>query len=53
LQGVTGSLRDLELHWTLSLVLHDDRARCHLVAVAYIPNLEGDEVASSQLAIDA
>ncbi|KGG86110.1 hypothetical protein P609_11555 [Comamonas thiooxydans] len=28
-------------------------ARCHLVAVAYIPNLEGDEVASSQLAIDA
>lgn len=33
-------------------MLHDDRARRHLVAVAYIPDIEGNEVASMQLAID-
>jgi len=53
LQGVTGSLRDFELHWALSLVLHNDSARRHLAPVAYVSHFEGDEVASPQLAIDA
>lgn len=51
LQGVTGSPHDFELHWTLSLVLNDDSARCHLGAVAYILNLDGDKVASKPVEI--
>ena len=35
------------------LVLHDDRACGHLVAVAHVPDFEGDEIASAQLAVDA
>jgi hypothetical protein len=53
LQGVPGGLRDLELDGALGLVLHDDGARCHLVAVAHVPHPEGDEVAAAQLAVDA
>ena len=52
LQGVSGCLRDLELHWELRLVLHDDRACRYLISMAYVSNLEGDEVASTQLAVD-
>ena len=53
LQGVPGGLRYLELHRALGLVLHDDGPRCHLVSMAHVPDFEGDEVASSQLAVDA
>ena len=53
LQGVTGGLGNLELHRSLRLVLHDDGACRHLVAVADVPDLESDEVASAQLAVDA
>jgi hypothetical protein len=34
-------------------VLHDNGTRRHLVSMAHIPDFEGDEVASSQLAVDA
>ena len=50
LQGVPGGLRDLELHWALRLVLHDDGAGRHLVAMTHVSDLEGDEVAGAQLA---
>jgi len=53
LHGLASGLRDLELHRALGLVLHDDGAWCHLVAMAHVPDLEGNEVASPQLAIDA
>ena len=53
LQGVAGSLRDLELHWALRLVLHDDSARRHLVAVTHVPDLERDKIAAAQLAVDS
>ena len=46
-------LRDLELHRALRLVLHDDGARRHLVSMTHVPNLQSDEVASAQLAVDA
>jgi hypothetical protein len=32
---------------------HDDGARRHLVAVAHVPHPERDEVAATQLAVDA
>ena len=48
-----GSPRDLELHWTLGLVLHDHSARGHLIAIAPVPLLLGLEGASPQLAVDA
>jgi len=53
LQCVPGGLRDLELHWALGLVLHDDGACRHLVAMTDIPDLERDEIAAAQLAVDA
>ena len=53
LYSVPGCLRDLKLHRALSLVLHDDGAGRHLIAVAHVPYLEGDEIASTQLAVDA
>jgi hypothetical protein len=37
----------------LRLVLHDDGACRHLVAMAHVPDLESDEIASAQLAVDA
>jgi hypothetical protein len=53
LRSFPGRLRDLELHRALSLVLHHHSAGCHLVAVAYVPDLETDEVATAQLAVDS
>lgn len=53
MQGVPGGLCDLELHRALRLVLHDDGAHHHRVAMTPVPDLQGDEVASAQLAVDA
>jgi hypothetical protein len=53
LQSVTGGPRDLELHRALGLVLHDEGAASYLIPMAHVPNLEGDKVASAQLAVDA
>ena len=53
LNGVTGRWRDLELDGTLSLVLHHDRSSGHLLAVADVPDLEGDEVTTAELAVDS
>jgi hypothetical protein len=53
LQGIPAGLCDLKLHRTLRLVLHDDGARRHLVAVAHVPDLESDEIAAAQLAVNA
>jgi len=53
LYSVSGRRRDLELHRALGLVLHDHRARCHLVAVADVPHLQTDQVAAAELAVDS
>ena len=53
LHSIPGRRRDLELHWALGLVLHDDGACRNLVAMADIPDFESDEVASAKLAVDA
>ena len=53
LHRVSGGWRYLELNGALGLVLDDDGACRHLVAVAHVPDLEADQVASAQLAIDA
>src|SRR4051812_28043091 len=53
LQRISRGLRNLELHRALGLVLHDDGARAHLLAVAYVPDLERDEIAAAELAVDA
>jgi len=34
-------------------VLHHDGASCYLVAVADVPDLEADQVAAAQLAVDS
>ena len=52
LYGFTGDWRDLELNGSLSFVLHHDGPRGHLVAVAYVADLECNEVTSSELAVD-
>jgi hypothetical protein len=53
LHRVTGTRRDLELHWALSLVLHHHGAGCSLIPVADVPDLQADEVAAAKLAVDA
>ena len=53
LHGIASSLRYLELHWTQRLVLHDDGARGDLFTVAYVPDLQRNEIAASQLAVHA
>ena len=51
--GVSSGLVDLELHWALGLVLHDDGTCCHPIAMAHVPDFEGYEVTPAQLAVDA
>ena len=53
LHGFARGRGDLELHWTLGLVLHDHGAGGHLVAVADVPDLQTHEMAASQLAVDS
>ena len=47
LDSVARCGRDLELNRALSLVLHDDGPRCHLVTVADVPDLEAESVPRS------
>src|SRR5690606_11137458 len=44
--------RDLELDGAFGLVLHDDGSRSHLVAVGYVADFEGNEIASTQFAVN-
>ena len=53
LHGLPRGRCDLELHGALSLVLHHHGTGGHLVAVADVPNLEADEVATAKLAVDS
>lgn len=43
---------DLELHRTLCLMLHDDRARANPTALDNVPNPERHQVAAAQFAVD-
>ena len=45
-------LRDLKLHWSLRLLLHDHRARRDMSALDHITNTKGDQIAAAQLAVD-
>jgi hypothetical protein len=45
-------LGDFELHWTLGLLLHDDRAGANAIAMRYVSNAQPDQIASPQLAVD-
>ena len=47
-----GLLGDLKLHRPLGLLLHDNRARTDPTALYDIVNVESDQIASSQLAVD-
>jgi hypothetical protein len=40
LQGLSGDSRDLELHWALGLVLHDDGSVGHLIAMGHVADFE-------------
>ena len=51
LQGVPGRQGDLELNLALRLALHDDGADRHLIAKTCVANLQGDEIAASELAL--
>ena len=53
LHGVARRRRDLELDGPLGLVLHHDRPRGHLIAVADVPDLQNDEVTTSKFAVDS
>src|SRR5690349_19426546 len=53
LHGLSGGRRDLELNRPLGFVLDDYGACGHLLAVTHVPNLEGDKVTATQLAVDA
>jgi hypothetical protein len=50
--GVTGRLRDLELHRTLGLLLQQDGPRCHAVPVADVSSAQPHQVTGSKLAVD-
>jgi hypothetical protein len=51
--GVARRGRDLELHWALSLVLHNHRPGRDMIAMANIAHAQADQVAGAQLAVDA
>ena len=53
LDGVSLRRGDLELHRTLGFMQHHDGARCQLIPMAEVADLEGYEVAPSQFAVDA
>jgi hypothetical protein len=46
-------LRNLELNWPMSLLLHDDRPVGYAITVADVPDSQLDEVAGTELAVDA
>jgi hypothetical protein len=51
-QSLSGGGCYLELDRALRLVLHDDGARGNLFAVAHVADLQGNQVAAAQLAVD-
>ena len=53
LQGIPGGRRDFELDRALGLVLQDDSSRLDLIPMAYVADLQSDEIAATQLAVDA
>ena len=53
LHGLARGRCDLELQRTLRIVLNHRGTGGHVVAVADVPNLEADEVAPAQLAVDS
>lgn len=53
LDGRPRAGRDLELHRTMGLVLHDGRAIGDFVAVADVANAQCHQVAASQLAVES
>jgi hypothetical protein len=53
LQGIRDGRRDLELDRALGLVLQDDAARCNLIPATNLSDLQGDQIAATQLAVDA
>jgi len=50
--GLPRGLGDLELHRSIGLLFHDDGPRGDAVAVADVADLQSDEIASAQLAVD-
>src|SRR5690606_19118630 len=50
MQCIPSCWGNFELHRPLRFVLHDDGACCHLVAMAYVPNLQRNKVTAPQLA---
>lgn len=51
--GVSRRRSDLELDRALRLVLHHDGTGRHLVSMADVADLEGDEIAAPKFAVDA
>jgi hypothetical protein len=49
---LAGLLGDLELNWTLGVLLHDDRAGANAIAMRNVSNAQPDQIASAQPAID-
>ncbi len=52
LQGLSSDSRNLELHWALGLVLHDDGSVGRRIAVGRVADFELHEVTSAKLAVD-
>jgi hypothetical protein len=53
LQGISSGLGDLELHRALGLTLHDGGARGDQVPMTGIPHPQGNEIETTQFAVDA
>src|SRR5271154_890120 len=47
-----GLLGDLKLHWSLGLLLHDNRAGRNMATLNQIVNAQPDQITPSQLAVD-
>lgn len=53
LYSVSRRRRDFELDRVLGLVLHDHRARCDVATVADVPDLQADQIAAAEFAVDS
>jgi hypothetical protein len=49
---VSGLLGDFELHRSLSLLLHDNRAGRNMRTLDHIVDAESNQIATAQLAVD-
>jgi len=50
--GRPGRLGQFELHRTLGFSLHDHRTGQYLVAMRHVPNMQIQQIAATQLAVD-